>query len=365
MKNHKKQIFVLIFISAIIIGLFLIVSCARGLELNWPTAPGGKELTDDSSLVDFVDYAYRWGIFLGGLAAFVALVIAGFQFLTSVGDPNRMKEARQRIIAAISGLVLLLSSYVILNTLNPDLTTLSPPTPNISGLPVGEWQPPEWNIPCEFVILYPEKNYQGKPLEIGKGHEYNYKIEACISTSICIPIIPFLWCWDMQTTEIKSVKMKGACQLNLYEEDGCKGNFIAIGKSMPNLDWINQSHIFSIRASDVSPPERPGVENADIGPPVPQGDGKYKITLKGKVTDFGRADKVVVHFEYGENELYLDKTAPSNVNEFEEIYVQSTPVFFQVEVKDLATSTTYYWRAVAANEAGATLADISSFTTGP
>jgi len=60
------------------------------------------------------------------LAAFIALIIAGFLYLTSVGDPGKMKDAKDRAIWAIGGLVLLLASWLILHTINPQLTTLRP-----------------------------------------------------------------------------------------------------------------------------------------------------------------------------------------------------------------------------------------------
>jgi len=367
MKKYRRQLLTVIFIS-ILISFLSFGSQVKGLELNWPTAPGGKELSDESTLVDFVDYAYRWGIFLGGLAAFIALIIAGFQYLTSVGDPAKMKEARERIIAAIAGLVLLLSTFIILNTLNPDLTTLSPPTSDISGMPTGNWQNPDWDKPCEFVKIYKEKNYKGHILTIGKGGKFD--LEECILTGIGIPIIPGVWTWYISETPIKSVLMKGACQLNLYEEDKCKGNFTGIGKSMPNLDWVSQSHIYSIKAVDISPPIPPKVKTVTFPPPTPlkQPDGTYKATLKGALLDFGRTDRVRVHFEYGKNKLYLDKTAPPDPEQFQEIFVQDIPaggIPFSVEIEGLATNTTYFWRAIAANEAGPAYGTTSSFTTGP
>ena len=122
----NKKIFFFIFL-----GIFLIASQALALELSWPPSPGPDHiiLTESTPLNKLVQYFYEWGIFLGGLAAFIALIIAGFQYLTSVGDPARMKDAMDRIKSTLLGLVLLLGSWLILNTINPELTTLRlPPT---------------------------------------------------------------------------------------------------------------------------------------------------------------------------------------------------------------------------------------------
>ena len=67
---------------------------------------------------------------LGGLLAFIALIIAGFLYLTSVGNPAKMKEAKDRVVWALGGLTLLLGSWLILNTINPQLTKLQLPSFN-------------------------------------------------------------------------------------------------------------------------------------------------------------------------------------------------------------------------------------------
>jgi len=49
------------------------------------------------------------------------IVWAGFEYALSGGDTNRQKDAQERIINAIIGLVLLFSFWLILNTINPDI----------------------------------------------------------------------------------------------------------------------------------------------------------------------------------------------------------------------------------------------------
>jgi hypothetical protein len=116
-----------ILIFLIIVAILGIVSKVSALETTWPPSPFGTNLTDDSALTDMVKYFYEWGIFLGGLAVLISLLIGGFLYLTSVGNPTRMGEAKDRIFSAIIGLVLLFSIYLILNTINPELTVISMP----------------------------------------------------------------------------------------------------------------------------------------------------------------------------------------------------------------------------------------------
>jgi hypothetical protein len=95
------------------------------------------------------------------LAAFISLVIGGFQYLTSMGEPARLAEAKDRIRSAFFGLILLLSSWLILNAINPQLTTFK------AKLELVTVKPEEWRLgtpelkSCEFAILYDQVNWGG------------------------------------------------------------------------------------------------------------------------------------------------------------------------------------------------------------
>ncbi len=167
-KLYKKVIFVLI-----LFGVLSVVSNALALELEWPLSPIGTKLEDDSKFPQLVKYLYEWGISLGGLAAFISLVMAGFQYLTSAGDTGKMSEARNQINSAVLGLVLLLSSFLILETINPQLTIfqehefiLAPPDYEViemKGLS-------DIQKSCEKVYIYADERCEGNiemPAQIG------------------------------------------------------------------------------------------------------------------------------------------------------------------------------------------------------
>lgn len=48
-----------------------------------------------------------------GMAAFVMLIIGGFQYLTSGGDPQKTKQAQGLITGTIIGIVATLAVYII------------------------------------------------------------------------------------------------------------------------------------------------------------------------------------------------------------------------------------------------------------
>lgn len=73
-------------------------------------------------IADYIIGAYRYAVFLGSILAAVMLMVGGIQWLTAAGNAERVGAAKKRITNAIVGLVLILSSYTLLNTINPDLT---------------------------------------------------------------------------------------------------------------------------------------------------------------------------------------------------------------------------------------------------
>jgi len=54
---------------------------------------------------------------LGGLTAFVYLIIGGFKYLTAGGDEKTITAAKQTLTWAIVGLLVVVAAWLILNTL--------------------------------------------------------------------------------------------------------------------------------------------------------------------------------------------------------------------------------------------------------
>lgn len=178
--------------------------CRRALEVGWPSSPVGTHLTSKSQAVDIVKYLYEWGISLGGMAAFISLIMAGFQYLTSAGNEGKMREARDNINSSLLGLLLLLTSFLVLNTINPQLTSLERPEIEFGPLfpdypvffPDDELAKPK---PCEAV-----KTYSNEVCREGTGTSLN--IGMC--TNVTSP------------QSIKAVK--GDCNIiNFYSSAGC------------------------------------------------------------------------------------------------------------------------------------------------
>jgi hypothetical protein len=71
--------------------------CCGTTEVKWPNSPFGTSIARCTNVTGMVKYFYEGGIALGGLAAFISLIIGGFQYLTSMGEPIRLGGAKDMI----------------------------------------------------------------------------------------------------------------------------------------------------------------------------------------------------------------------------------------------------------------------------
>ena len=124
--------------SIIFISFLLLPAISSALELQYPEfGPEGNKITlechaEGATLVctdlnKLIAWFYYFIIGIAGLSAFVMLVWGGVEWLTSAGDPSKIGDAKDKINSAIFGLLIILSSWLILQVINPDLTTLSLP----------------------------------------------------------------------------------------------------------------------------------------------------------------------------------------------------------------------------------------------
>jgi cytochrome bd-type quinol oxidase subunit 1 len=82
----------------------------------------GFESGESSS--EFVNSVVSFTIAIGALLAVIMIVWGGIQYMTS----NRLdskSDARDIITSALSGLILILFSWILLNLINPDILNLN------------------------------------------------------------------------------------------------------------------------------------------------------------------------------------------------------------------------------------------------
>lgn len=72
--------------------------------------PAGFKITD---LGRVISAAFALILFIAGLLAFVFLLLGGIQWITSGGDKAGLESARNKIIHAIVGLIVVFSAWAI------------------------------------------------------------------------------------------------------------------------------------------------------------------------------------------------------------------------------------------------------------
>lgn len=85
------------------------------------TAIGCISFEDANSLTESL---LRLGIGVGGGIAFILLVYAAFLIITSSGDPKKLSAGKELLVAALSGLLLLIFSAFLLRFVGQDLLKL-------------------------------------------------------------------------------------------------------------------------------------------------------------------------------------------------------------------------------------------------
>lgn len=118
------------------------------VNLNFP-CPAGlgqpcSQLTSSTSIGGFINTFYQTALAVSGLLALLMIVYGGIKYTVSAGNTGQQSDAKDIILSAVYGVVLLLASYLILNTINPKITNLqlpgndmpNPPAPTTQQLTV-------------------------------------------------------------------------------------------------------------------------------------------------------------------------------------------------------------------------------------
>lgn len=80
-----------------------------------------------SGPADYIKTFFIFGLMLVGVTALFAIVLGGFIYLLAGASETRKTQGKEWIWGGVSGLLLLLCSYLILNTINPQLVSLREP----------------------------------------------------------------------------------------------------------------------------------------------------------------------------------------------------------------------------------------------
>ncbi len=107
-------------------------------ELDLPGVFSGPQTSDSGLLARYLRAVFIYFIWVVGIVAGVMVVYAGVRWISAAGNPGQIKEAREILDGAVIGVIIALTSVLLLNIINPRRTELTlPGIAPIKQQPVG------------------------------------------------------------------------------------------------------------------------------------------------------------------------------------------------------------------------------------
>jgi len=95
------------------------------------------EILTSGSLISILANILRFAIGIAGVVAFVYVIVGGYQYVTSEGDPAAVEKGRKTLTFAIVGLIIIAVAFVFMTYVNENIvnggTPSSPATSNTTG----------------------------------------------------------------------------------------------------------------------------------------------------------------------------------------------------------------------------------------
>ncbi|MCX6813991.1 MAG: hypothetical protein NT078_02165 [Candidatus Azambacteria bacterium] len=113
------------------------------LETGLPNVPS-SQLPAGQELPSYINYLFIFGLGLITILALGQMMLGGIKYILAAGNAATIEDAKETIKQALIGLGLLLVSYLLLRTINPDLVNLRNPSfipkTEFQGIPPGTQQ---------------------------------------------------------------------------------------------------------------------------------------------------------------------------------------------------------------------------------
>lgn len=100
------------------------------------TEAGGCVSKSQTAIIEYVQNLYRIVLPIGIGLTILVIIYGGIQYMTSAGNPDQLTQAKEIIVGAVLGLLLLVLIYIIVDMLGhkpPANTNTTTPTTNTSN----------------------------------------------------------------------------------------------------------------------------------------------------------------------------------------------------------------------------------------
>jgi hypothetical protein len=131
MKRYHKKLFLFPLVFFTLLSLFSLsplFTHAADYTLTAPLPGMPKTVPANFNPANYIQYFFSFGLYLMSFLAVGIIALGGIMWMLAAGNPGKIDKAKEMIVGALSGLVLLLCSWLILNTIDSGLTNISAPT---------------------------------------------------------------------------------------------------------------------------------------------------------------------------------------------------------------------------------------------
>ncbi|MFA4942657.1 MAG: pilin [Patescibacteria group bacterium] len=138
--NKKINLGLLLLLMTIIIGVGWGVNKAQALNTDpiiftpQVTIPGSSFqknsqlslASDTGPIAEYISAIYNYGVGIVGIVAALMLMLGGIIWLTAAGSSSKIEEAKSIIGSSLTGMALVITAVILLQTVNPDLVSFKP-----------------------------------------------------------------------------------------------------------------------------------------------------------------------------------------------------------------------------------------------
>lgn len=215
-------------IALIVVSVFSIhksLAADQIVDVSFPCPTGNCEPPAD--LPSYINTIYQFALGISGLLALGMIVAGGVYYTVSAGNSSRQGDAKSMITSAIWGLVLLFGSYLILNTINPQITKMGLDFSKATSLESKKLEKPLVNqVGCplfstikmnqDIQIKYPGCQYRRNILdgETSLSNDDYYDDNIIFQTSINAGSRVWLYPYFLSDSGVSSAK----CLIYAFQE---------------------------------------------------------------------------------------------------------------------------------------------------
>ncbi len=95
------------------------------------------ELGNFSTVGEYISALLAWANPIIGSLAIIMFIVAGYMYMTSQGNPDQIKHAKEIVMGVVLGLALLFLASLLFNTIGVNLNPGTVPAPGSGGAAGG------------------------------------------------------------------------------------------------------------------------------------------------------------------------------------------------------------------------------------